>query len=491
MSGLFFCEKPESDYVREGDYLMNKQYEEIDIKRIADFHSTLSHCPIHLFGLKREEKGDYVFTHSTGAMHDSLGTSVKPSPGTNLNELYSKELVSNWTPQIERAFSGETQTADIEVAAHTVRTTLYPVSGENKVVGTSYMLPLADQSETIRDNKFKQLFNHALEAIILCRSNMEIAEVNERACELLELSRHELVGKNAETFFMKNGRDVIRKKWGDVMHGKKISGEFRYRTPDGFLKEIEYSCEKDMVDYLHVTVLKDVTDQKLTEQKLLKAETLNVVGELAAGVAHEIRNPLTSLKGFVQLIQNQTDNFNQYLSIILSEVDRIEHIIKEFLVLSKSNSQNFELSCIKDIIKDTVDLLNTQAIMKNIEILTEFEDEIPLLFCDPMQLKQVFINFIKNAIEASSVGNKVDVKIKVCPFKEYVQVEICDYGCGMEESILKKIGKPFFTTKDEGTGLGLMVSNNIIKHHNGKLDVQSKKGKGTKFIISLPVKHQN
>jgi two-component system, sporulation sensor kinase E len=483
--------KPVTDYVREGDYLMNKQYEEIDIKRIADFHSTLSHCPIHLFGLKREDKGDYIFTHSSGAMYDALGVSVKPAPGTKLYELHSKELVSSWTPQIEKAFSGEMQTADIEVASHTVRTTLYPVSGENQVVGTSYMVSLKDQSESIRDNKFKQLFNYALEAIILCRSNMEIAEVNERACELLELSREELIGKNAETFFMKNGRDVIRKKWRELMHGKKISGEFRYRMPGGYFKEIEYSCEKDMVDFLHVTILKDVTDQKLTEQKLLKAETLNVVGELAAGVAHEIRNPLTSLKGFVQLIQNQTDDFNQYLSIILSEVDRIEHIIKEFLVLSKSNSQNFELTCIKAIIKDTVDLLNTQAIMKNIEILTDFEDGIPLLFCDPMQLKQVFINFIKNAIEASSIGNKVDVTIKMCPDSEYVQIKICDYGCGMEESILKKIGKPFFTTKDEGTGLGLMVSNNIIKHHNGKLDVQSEKGIGTKFIISLPINQQN
>ncbi|MCM3717430.1 ATP-binding protein [Fictibacillus phosphorivorans] len=470
---------------------MNKQYEEIDIKRIADFHSTLSQCPIHLFGLKREDKGDYVFTHSSGTMYDALGVANKPAPGTKLNELHSKELVSNWTPQIEKAFSGETQTADIEVANQKIRTTLYPVTGENRVIGTSYMLPLHDQTESIRDNKFRQLFDHALEAIVLCRSNLEIAEVNERACELLELPRDELVGRNAGTFFMKNGKEIIKKKWKEVMYGNKISGEFRYRTPAGYLKEIEYTCEKDMVDHLHVTILKDVTDQKITEQKLLKAETLNVVGELAAGVAHEIRNPLTSLKGFVQLIQNQTDDFDQYLSIILSEVDRIEHIIKEFLVLSKSNSQNFKESCIDAIIKDTVDLLNTQAIMKNIEISTGFENEIPLIFCDPMQLKQVFINFIKNAIEASSDGNKVDVNIKWCPDTNYVQIQICDYGCGMEESVLKKIGKPFFTTKDEGTGLGLMVSNNIIKHHNGKLDVQSEKGIGTKFIISLPVNQQN
>jgi two-component system, sporulation sensor kinase E len=473
---------------------MNKQYEEVDIRRIADFHNTLSHCPIHLFGLKREEKGDYTFTHSSGAMHDALGVSVKPAPGTKLYDLYSKDLVSSWTSQIEKAFSGQMQTADIKLADQTLRTTLYPVSGENEeiheVVGTSYILSKHAQPQVIQDNKFKQLFNHALEAIVLCRSNMEIAEVNERACELLELTRDKLIGKNAESFFMKNGRDVIRRKWKEVMHGNKIRGEFRYRTPEGYLKELEYSCEKDIVDQLHVTILKDVTDQKLTEQKLLKAETLNVVGELAAGVAHEIRNPLTSLKGFVQLIQNQTDDFNQYLSIILSEVDRIEHIIKEFLVLSKSNSQNFEKASITGIIRDTVDLLNTQAIIKNIEILTDVDEDIPHLFCDPMQLKQVFINFIKNAIEASSIGDAVEVNIKTCRESGYVQIQIRDYGCGMDEWVLKKIGKPFFTTKEEGTGLGLMVSNNIIKHHNGKLDVQSKKGRGTNFIISLPLNQE-
>jgi two-component system, sporulation sensor kinase E len=473
---------------------MNKQYEEVDIRRIADFHNTLSHCPIHLFGLKREEKGDYIFTHSSGAMHDARGVSVKPAPGTKLYDLYSKDLVSSWTSQIEKAFSGQMQTADIKLADQTLRTTLYPVSGENEeiheVVGTSYILSKHAQPQVIQDNKFKQLFNHALEAIVLCRSDMEIAEVNERACELLELTRDKLIGKNAESFFMKNGRDVIQRKWKEVMHGNKIRGEFRYRTPEGYIKELEYSCEKDIVDQLHVTILKDVTDQKLTEQKLLKAETLNVVGELAAGVAHEIRNPLTSLKGFVQLIQNQTDDFNQYLSIILSEVDRIEHIIKEFLVLSKSNSQNFEKASITGIIRDTVDLLNTQAIIKNIEILTDVDEDIPHLFCDPMQLKQVFINFIKNAIEASSIGDAVEVNIKTCRESEYVQIQIRDYGCGMDEWVLKKIGKPFFTTKEEGTGLGLMVSNNIIKHHNGKLDVQSKKGRGTNFIISLPLNQE-
>ncbi|MED1864764.1 ATP-binding protein [Fictibacillus nanhaiensis] len=472
---------------------MNKQYEEVEIKRIAEFHHSLNHCPIHLFGLRRDAEGDYKFTYSVGSMLDELGVSIKPSPGTSLHDLYAKELIEKWTDSLEKAFSGMTQTANINLGVRSIHTTIYPVTGNTQdvleVVGTSYIATNRETEHTDAQSlkKFKQLFNHALEAIVLCRSNMEIAEVNDRACQLLQLSKEELVGIGADQFFVGSGKEVIRKKWKEVLNGKKIEGEFRYKTPDGLVKEIEYSCEKDVVDDLHVTVLKDVTDQKLTEQKLLKAEALNVVGELAAGVAHEIRNPLTSLKGFVQLIQNQTDEFDQYLTIILTEVDRIEHIIKEFLVLSKSNSQNFVMSCVTDIINDTVDLLNTQAIMKNIEIKKELENQIPLIFCDPLQLKQVFINFLKNAIEASAVGDCVEINMKVSQNKEFLQVQIRDYGCGMDETVMKKIGKPFFTTKDEGTGLGLMVSTNIIKHHNGRLDVKSKKGKGTMFTINIPI----
>ncbi|MQR97440.1 ATP-binding protein [Fictibacillus phosphorivorans] len=472
---------------------MNKQYEEVEIKRIADFHHSLNHCPIHLFGLRRDAEGEYKFTYSVGSMLDELGVSIKPSPGTNLHDLYNKELIAEWTKPLERAFSGSIQTADIHLGVRRIRTTIYPVTGNHRdvleVVGTSYLMSSRDEEQTnVQDlKKFKQLFNHALEAIVLCRSNMEIVEVNDRACDLLELSKEALIGSSADQFFVGNGKERILKKWQEVLNGKKIEGEFRYKTPDGLVKEIEYSCEKDIVDDLHVTVLRDVTDQKLTEQKLLKAEALNVVGELAAGVAHEIRNPLTSLKGFVQLIQNQTGEFDQYLSIILTEVDRIEHIIKEFLVLSKSNSQNFMMSCVTDIINDTVDLLNTQAIIKNIEIKKDLDDHVPLIFCDPLQLKQVFINFLKNAIEASAVGDCVEINMKLSRKKDFLQVQIRDYGCGMDETVMKKIGKPFFTTKNEGTGLGLMVSTNIIKHHNGRLDVKSKKGSGTMFTITIPI----
>jgi PAS domain S-box-containing protein len=475
---------------------MNKQYEEAELWRIADFHTrTLSNCPIHLFGMRKDSKGNYTYTYSAGSMFDKLGISM-PLPGGKLHQLYSEEWMSQWTPQIEKSFVGKVEIVDTDLPNQMIKTVLYPVKDKNKivaeVVGTSYILPKQEmqKDEEIQSlQRFKQLFNHVMDAIILCHHDFRIAELNAKACELLRMERHDLINKNAADFFMKNGK-IRAKKRDHLMNGQKVSGEFRFKTANGFFKEIEYTCEKEIVEDFYVIILKDITERKITEQKLLKAETLNVVGELAAGVAHEIRNPLTSLKGFVQLIQNQTGDYDQYLSIILSEVDRIEHIIKEFLVLSKSNSQNFELANVGEIIQDTVQLLNTQAIMRNIEILTEYEGDLPPIYCDPMQLKQVFINFVKNGIEASGVGGCVKVVMKKIN-KEAIQIQIRDNGCGMDEEVFRNIGKPFYTTKEDGTGLGLMVSSNIIKHHNGRLDVQSEKGKGTNFIITLPIQTES
>jgi two-component system, sporulation sensor kinase E len=473
---------------------MNKQCELTEIERMADSHSSIrSQRPIHLFGIMREREGIYSYTYSAGALFDELKMATHPLPGTNLHELYSEYHLAKWVAPLEKAFHGEIQRIDIKVSNKHIRTSLYPVRDENDKIFevaciSSEVLPLEIIRRNLDQNmqRFKQLFNYARDAIVLCDSAFKIVEANQTACALLELKREELLNQKITALFLKSKQHQIEKNWEDVLNGKKISGEFSYSTSNGLLKEIEYTCEKDRVPEWHVILLKDITDQKETEQKLLKAETLNVVGELAAGVAHEIRNPLTSLKGFVQLIRNQTKDYDQYLSIILSEVDRIEHIIKEFLVLSKSHSQSFESTNIKDIVRDTVELLNSQAILKNVEIKTEYDEHFPLLYCDPMQLKQVFINFVKNAIEASSPGESVEVGIK--KDREYIQVQIRDNGCGMDEDTLSKIGKPFFTTKEEGTGLGMMVSNNIIKHHNGKIDVKSEIGKGTEFLISLPVK---
>jgi PAS domain S-box-containing protein len=233
-----------------------------------------------------------------------------------------------------------------------------------------------------------------------------------------------------------------------------------------------------------VYTFRDVTEKKKSEELLYQSEKLSAVGQLAAGIAHEIRNPLTSLKGFLQLIEISGKGKKEYFEIMKSEFARIEQILNELLVLSKPQRVNKEVCSMNSILDNTITLLNTQAIIKNIHIEINDTSQNVNVYCTSSQIKQVFINFFKNAIEAMDSG-KIIVNLKADG--EFACVEIIDEGCGIPESLLSRVGEPFFTTKESGTGLGLMVSYQIINDHGGDIQVESKEGEGTKFTIRLPL----
>ncbi|PLT28972.1 ATP-binding protein [Peribacillus deserti] len=223
------------------------------------------------------------------------------------------------------------------------------------------------------------------------------------------------------------------------------------------------------------------------QEQLRKSDTLNVVGELAAGIAHEIRNPMTALKGFIQLLEGSIqEDFSTYFRVITSELQRIETIITEFLVLAKPQAVKFLQKDINVILKDTIELLTAQSLMQNIQFETDYNSGIENIYCEGNQLKQVFINIIKNAIEVMPAGGTI--KVKTDRYKDkFVGISISDQGQGIPEEKIKKLGEPFYTTKERGTGLGLMVSYKIIEEHKGWIDVESKVGSGTTFHIFLPL----
>ncbi|HWO97073.1 MAG TPA: MHYT domain-containing protein [Bacillus sp. (in: firmicutes)] len=240
-------------------------------------------------------------------------------------------------------------------------------------------------------------------------------------------------------------------------------------------------------------LLSQMKELREGEKRLRESEKLSLVGELAAGVAHEIRNPLTSLKGFTKLIAQDTGakSTKEYLKIMMDEIERINFIVSEFMVLSKPHLVNFSERDLSIIVKSVVTLLNTQAIIKNIEIVTVVEGDSFLLKCEENQIKQVLVNLIKNSIEAMPQGGKIYVKLK--KQEAHFVIEVMDEGVGITKEQLDLVGKPFYTTKSEGTGLGLMVSKKIIQNHNGKIEMISEINKGTTVLIFLPFsrKHGN
>ncbi|WP_258729124.1 PAS domain-containing protein [Bacillus atrophaeus] len=234
-------------------------------------------------------------------------------------------------------------------------------------------------------------------------------------------------------------------------------------------------------------ILRDISERKQTEELMLKSEKLSIAGQLAAGIAHEIRNPLTAIKGFLQLMKPTMEGNDHYFDIVFSELSRIELILSELLMLAKPQQHAYkEHLNLKKLISEVTALLETQANLNGIFIKTAFQRESIFINGDQNQLKQVFINLIKNAVESMPDGGTVE--IDTTEDEHSVHVTIKDEGEGIPEKVLKRIGEPFLTTKEKGTGLGLMVTFNIIENHQGTIQVDSKPEKGTAFKISFPKK---
>ena len=338
------------------------------------------------------------------------------------------------------------------------------------------------------EKKFRKIFEGTLDGLILW-NHEGFKDINEAGQEILEISKDRLLSFTVKEFIEKvpgNAPD-LNVHIENVYQHEVFSSIIPIKFEDGRVKHIEFLTRKNVYSSLNLSIFRDVSKNLEMQEQIRKSDTLNVVGELAAGIAHEIRNPMTALKGFIQLLEDGVEgDFSTYFHVITSEIKRIETIITEFLVLAKPQALKIIKQDVHTILKETLELLAAQALLDNIQFDTYFEEvELPVL-CEANQLKQVFINIIKNALEVMPNGGSVRIKTSRCS-GEYVCISITDQGMGISSEKLKKLGEPFYTTKDRGTGLGLMVSYKIIEEHKGYIDVESQVDKGTSFHIYLPL----
>ncbi|MEW9051463.1 MAG: ATP-binding protein [Neobacillus sp.] len=272
-------------------------------------------------------------------------------------------------------------------------------------------------------------------------------------------------------------------KAGTVTHCEEI-----VPLPDGTFKTFNTIkiplFDKDGNREGLVVIGRDITELRVAEERLRRTEKLSVVGELSASVAHEIRNPLTSLKGFVQLLQMEDDQHQNYYQIMLDELNRINHIVGELLLLAKPQHIKFTTMYIQKILNDVISLLGVEASLHNVQINVNFPKKDLLIECEPNQLKQLFINIIKNAIEATNNSGTVIITLE--QIDENILITIKDNGCGISKDRLERIGEPFYSSKEKGTGLGLTVSSKIVQSHDGTIRFDSEINQGTTVSITLP-----
>lgn len=320
-----------------------------------------------------------------------------------------------------------------------------------------------------------------------------INQVNNKFCAISGYSREELIGQNHS--ILNSGyhpKAFFADLWKTIASGRVWKGEVRNRAKEGSYYWVDTTIipflGMDGKPYQYLAIRNDITERKKTEEALHRQDKLAAVGQLAAGVAHEIRNPLTSMKGYAEFLQlDENDSERQeFLDIILDEIERVNDIVEDFMVLAKPQIVNLETKNIVPVVQNVLSLLEFEARKRNVHLHFDSKEEHILVSCDENRLKQVFLNFLKNGMDAMPNGGNLHVGVELREGE--VQISIVDTGVGIPEDKLKRLGEPFYTTKKTGNGLGLMVSFKIIESHNGRILVESELNKGTSFSIVLPAK---
>lgn len=325
--------------------------------------------------------------------------------------------------------------------------------------------------------------------------------VNEAMCRMTDYSSTELQNKSiADVVHPHHVQDAME-RYRHRQHGEILNHayELKLLRKDGAALTVFFSVALSSYDGRTATIVfvQDLTERKRVQQSLWLSQRLASIGKLAAEIAHEINNPLTSVLTFTKLLnriifqepfpQSRLGELRKFVSLLDSEATRCTDIARKLLDFSRQGEIEVKENDIHEILEKTLDILRHRAQMNEITIRTAYAHGIPYLFCDFKRLQQAFVNLFWNAIEAMPEGGILSVTTSFDRGQNLISIDISDSGMGISEEHLESIFEPFFTTKAEGkgVGLGLSVAYGIIRQHQGHIQVSSEPGKGTRFLIQL------
>ncbi|NGM85553.1 PAS domain S-box protein [Paenibacillus sp. 7124] len=362
----------------------------------------------------------------------------------------------------------------------------------NLALHTSRLRQTLDENREVKEH-LESVINGTSDAIHTSDMTGRIISVNRAFEELYGWKEREVIGRIINLVPESAAKEEgTRLQW--LIRGAHLPPTETVRLKrDSSVVEVSISTsvirdeEGKPLSFVHVS--RDMTERNRMEELLRQSEKLTTVGQLAAGVAHEIRNPLTTLRGFLQLQKEKQTVVPLHVDLMLSELERINLIVSEFLILAKPQAVRFQQKDVRHILHDVISLLDSQAHLHNIEVKDRFETTPAMVHCEENQLKQVFINIIKNGIESMSAGGTLTLEQK--RLEDSIVIVITDEGEGIPAEMLPKLGQPFFTNKETGTGLGLMICQRIIQAHKGLMEIESQVGRGTSVTIALPAAEES
>ncbi|MCK9555985.1 ATP-binding protein [bacterium] len=338
----------------------------------------------------------------------------------------------------------------------------------------------------------ESVFNNLNEGIVVISSKGAIAFLNSKAKSILGIFSEEYKGRRLQ--------DVI--KDASFLSSIPLNVKTSYSIID---KEITVDHPRKSLININVipfddnnlsgmvVVLKDITARKRMEEDTKQSKLMETFSNLAAGIAHEIGNPLNSLNIHLQLIDRETKKsktgkkVNEHISICRNEIKRLDEIINRFLLALRSSEKPMERKSVNKIISSIVKLMQPEFNSKKIGLTISLNKNLPDTLLNEGEIKQLIVNILKNAVQSiNHAGGEIGISTLQEPY--YILINIKDNGAGISDSIKQKIFEPFFSTKESGSGLGLLIASRIVSEHKGTLEVESGKKNGTLIKIRLPIK---
>lgn len=362
---------------------------------------------------------------------------------------------------------------------------------------------LAERTKTLeRVYQFhKGVIQNISSGILTIDFDENITFMNTAALRLIDYEYNELVGKSVRNIFSdpQEANDIltellIHKR---MFESKEVSllNRMQRVIPIGFTTTL-LNAEHNTFSGVIIS-FRDLTNIQNLRKQIERMDRLATLGEVSAGIAHEIRNPLAGIKTSAQVLEESFspgDVRSQLVGRIVKEIDRSNELLKKFFNFAKPGKPKQEFTNLEYLLKGVYLLLESRMNKKNIVLKTNFAKDMPLVYIDESQMEQVLINLFLNAMDAIHTGGIITVTLKKAvemaangEQQEWGVVELHDTGCGIAEENLEKIFNPFFTTKSEGVGLGLSISSRLIEENGGRIEVWSEEGEGAKFSIYLPV----
>jgi len=326
--------------------------------------------------------------------------------------------------------------------------------------------------------------------LVAIDNNKKITSLNHVAASILNLSAEKVIGENAD--------QVVPAKLWQLLENLDMEKGVIEKEIDCTLREnkvipLEVSAtlmnDENGMFLGYVLLFKDLSEVRSLRKEIARSQRLASVGRLAAGVSHEIRNPLSSIKGFATYFKERYHDVpeNQQISnLMIQEVDRLNRVVGQLHEFARPINISKKLINVKTFLKDSLKLIERQALEENIKIQTDLAPEIDEIFIDPDRISQVLLNLYLNAVESVKNGGNLFIMLLKNEEKKRVEIRVSDTGTGISEDDLTHIFDPYFTTKASGTGLGLAIVHNIIDAHEGEIKVESRLGQGTTVTILLP-----